>query len=97
MLKRSITAIFIVAAVVGSFLLRQFVDIRLFNILIFACCAFGSYELLKAFGQRLTAFQKTVVFAFAISVTPVYTFLSLTSVMTIVIAAAVLLFLSVVF
>ena len=97
MLKRSITAIFIVAAVVGSFLLRQFVDVRLFNILIFAFCVFGSYELLRALKDRLTAFQKTVVFAFAISVTPVYTFLSLSAVLAMAIAATVLLFASLVF
>ncbi len=97
MLKRSITAIFIVAAVVGSFLLRQFVDVRLFDILIFAFCAFGSFELLRALNGRLTVFQKAVVFAFALSVTPVYTFLSISAVFAITVAAVILLFSSLVF
>ncbi len=83
MLKRSITAIFIVAAVVGSFLLRQFVDVRLFDILIFAFCAFGSFELLRALNGRLTVFQRKPLFCVRARQRPMYAHMSISAVFAI--------------
>ena len=97
MLKRSITAIFIVIAVVGSFLLRQFVDYRLFNVLIYAFCVCGSFELVRAFGENLTGFQKTIVFAYALTVTPIFTFFGISAVVLESAAAIFLAFMSLVF
>lgn len=97
MLKRSITAIFIVAAALGAFLLRQLVDVRLFNILIYAFCVCGSFELIRAFKDKLSSFQKTIVAAYALSVVPVFTFIGLSAVMVETAAAVVLAFASMVY
>lgn len=92
MIKRSITAVFIVAAMVGAFLLRQFVDVRLFNILIYAFSVIGTYEMVRAFKDSLTIFLKTVLFLYAICLTPVYTFLGgvLSLILTLVIVVLIL-------
>lgn len=51
MLKRLITGTCYVAVLVGFFLLREFVDHRLFGILIYAFSLFGTYEMLHAFSH----------------------------------------------
>ena len=48
MLKRTISGAFFVAIIVGFLLLRQFVDYRLFEILIWFFCAVGTYEVARA-------------------------------------------------
>ena len=48
MLKRTITGAVYVAIIVGFFFLRDYVDYRLFNILIFAFCAAGTFEIARA-------------------------------------------------
>ncbi len=74
MVKRVLTSIVIVAALVGAFLLRQLVDYRLFNVLIYALALTGTFEIVDAFKEKLTFFSKCVVWAYAISVTPLMTF-----------------------
>ena len=76
MLKRVLTGIVIVIAVTGAFILRQLVDHRLFNIMIFAFSVFGTFEMLRAFGDNVTFFCKCVVWAYAIVSVPLMTFLS---------------------
>lgn len=76
MLKRTLTGIFIIAVMVGTFLLRQFVDYRLFNILIYAFAVIGTFEITRAFKDRLTFFSKCIVWAYALTVIPVMTFVS---------------------
>ena len=48
MLKRTISGAVFVATIVGFLLLRQFVDYRLFNILIWFFCAVGTFEIARA-------------------------------------------------
>lgn len=48
MLKRTITGAIYVAIIVGIFCLREYVDYRLFNILIFAFLALGTFEVARA-------------------------------------------------
>ena len=76
MLKRTLTGLFIIAVMVGAFLLRQFVDYRLFNILIYVFAIAGTFEMLRAFGDKLTFFNRSVVCAYALTVIPAMTFLS---------------------
>lgn len=90
MLKRSITAVFIVAAYVGAILLRQFVDIRLFNILIYAFSIIGTYEMVRAFKDSLTTFLKIVLFLYAVALTPVFTLLSLEAALILTFATVVI-------
>lgn len=48
MLKRTISGAVYVALVAGFFLLRQFVDYRLFSVFIWFFCAVGSFEVARA-------------------------------------------------
>lgn len=48
MLKRTISGAVFVALVAGFFLLRQFVDVRLFQILTWAFCALATFEVARA-------------------------------------------------
>ena len=48
MLKRTITGAIYVAIIVGFFLLRDYVDYRLFNVLTFVFCAIGTFEVARA-------------------------------------------------
>lgn len=48
MLKRTISGAVFVATVAGFLLLRQFVDYRIFNILIWFFCSVGTFELARA-------------------------------------------------
>ncbi len=79
MLKRSITAFFIILTMVASFLLRQFVDTRLFNILIYAFSLIGTFEMVRALKDKLTVGLKTLLFIYAAILTPIHTFLGATA------------------
>ncbi len=96
-LTRLVTSVFIVAVVVGFFVLRQLVDIRLMNILFYAFALIGSYEITRALGDRITNFQKCVIFAFALTVTPVYVFFGVMAVAVVCMCACLLLLLAMVF
>ena len=97
MLKRIITGAGVVVTLVGFFLLRQFVDYRLFNILIFAFAVFGTFEILRAFKEKVTPLGKTVVWVYALSAVPVVTFLGLSSGLTLTFAALLLILCTLVF
>lgn len=58
MLKRTITGAVITAIVVGFFLLRQFVDVRLFLVLIFGITLLAAYEINVALGEKTNKWQK---------------------------------------
>lgn len=91
------TSVFIIAVVVGSFLLRELVDIRLMNILFYAFAVVGSYEMIRALKDRITNFQKCVIFAFSLTVTPVYVFFGVQAVAVVCMCACILLLLAMVF
>ena len=52
MLKRIISGAVFVVIVVGCFLLREFVDYRLFNLLILFVCGMGTFEVARALKQK---------------------------------------------
>ncbi len=96
-LTRLGTSVFIIAVVVGAFLLRELVDIRLMNVLFYAFAVIGSYEMIRALKDRITNFQKCVIFAFALTVTPVYVFFGVKAVAAVCMCAGILLLLAMVF
>ena len=57
MLKRIITGACLVAVITGFFLLR-YIDVRLFDILIFLFSLLGTYEVARAMGERIIPAQK---------------------------------------
>lgn len=73
MLKRSITGAVIVVLTVGFFFLRE-IDYRFFNIMFLAMSAFGTFEMLRANGQRITKSAKITTFVFALLTVPLTTF-----------------------
>lgn len=77
MLKRTITGTFIVVAMAAAFLLRQFVDERLFNILIYFFSLVGTYEMVHALKDKLTTSLKVLLFVYVVALTPIHTFLGL--------------------
>ena len=74
MLKRTLTGIGIIIITAGVFCLRQFVDYRLFNLLFFLLAVIGTFEILRALGDRVTALAKCVVWAYALALVPLMTF-----------------------
>lgn len=72
MLKRTITGAVYVAVIAGFFLLRQFVDYRLFNIFIAFFMTLGTFELVRAIRERL--FKGVFIFAliFGVLFVPLY-------------------------
>ncbi len=94
---RLISSTFIVVATVGFFFLRQLVDFRLMYIPIYAFCLFGTFEMTRALGDRLTTFLKCVAYAYAASATPVFCFVGATAVIAVSVAAALLVLLAMVF
>lgn len=73
MIKRIITGVLLIAFVVGMFCLRL-IDIRLFNILTFGCAIVGTFEMVRAMGDRMNRLHKIIAMAFAVAVVPVYVF-----------------------
>ena len=53
MLKRTLTGAIYVATIVGFFFLRNYVDLRLFNILTWLFCAIGTFEVARAIKKYL--------------------------------------------
>ena len=75
MLKRSITGFFIALVTIAFFLLRIFVDYRIFDIMVYLMAVVGTYEMARALGDRLTPFRKWGAIGFPIIVMPFITFL----------------------
>ncbi|MBP5177922.1 MAG: phosphatidate cytidylyltransferase [Clostridia bacterium] len=74
MIKRLLTSAGVIITITGFFLLRQFVDYRLFNVLVFGLMITGTFEMVRAFKEKLTFFVKCVIWAYAISIVPLMTF-----------------------
>ncbi len=72
MLKRTVTGAIYVAIIVGIFFLRDYVDYRLFNILTFAFCAMGTFEVARAVKQYLYAGNFTLSAIYGIAFVPVF-------------------------
>ena len=70
MLKRTLTGACLVAVVVGFFLLRNYVDTRLFHILIAIFCALGTFELMRALGDRAACMPYVMIYG--VGVIPAY-------------------------
>lgn len=72
MLKRTVTGAVYVAVIAGFFVLRQFVDYRLFDVLVWFFCALGTFEVSRAIKGGL---EKSVYFAaiiFGVLFVPIY-------------------------
>lgn len=72
MLKRTITGAIYVAIIAGFFLLRDYADYRLFNILTFAFCAVGTFEVARAIKQYLYKGNFTLSVIFGTAFVPVF-------------------------
>ena len=72
MLKRTLTGAVYVAIIVLFFLLRNYVDSRLFNILIFAFCAMGTFEVARALKRHLYRGNFYLAVIFGALFLPVY-------------------------
>lgn len=71
-MKRLVSAIVYVILVVGSFLLREFVDYRLFNILIFAFASIGACEMAIATKGIVSKVVSVCTVIFGILLVPVF-------------------------
>lgn len=96
-ITRAITSVFVVVALAGSIVLRQLVDYRLMYVLLYLFAVLGTFEMIRAMGDRLTSLQKCIAVAFSLSVTPAFCFLGGTSVAIITACAAILTLLTLVF
>ena len=72
MLKRTITGAIYVAAIVGFFFLRDYVDYRLFNILTFAFMAIGTFEVARAIKPYLYKGNFTLAVIYGAAFVPVF-------------------------
>lgn len=72
MLKRTISGACYVAILVGFFLLREFVDARLFHLLTYFFAIVGTFELVRALKEYLIKGWFTLSIIYAILFTPVY-------------------------
>lgn len=95
--KRFATSVFIVAAVVGTFVLRELVDIRFMYILTYFFALCGTFEMVRALGDRLTFFSKCVAIAYALTMSPVFAFFGASAVAALTVAAGILMLLTTVF
>lgn len=97
MLKRTITGAVITVVTVGFFLLRQFVDERLFLILIAAISVMGAIETSRAIGPKTSIFQKIVCVAAAFLANAANFFFGLTGMLVVYAVALCVLFMQPVF
>ena len=72
MLKRTISGSVYVAILVGIFLLRQFVDYRIFHLLTWFFTVVGTYELVRALNGKTLPFTKWCALGFSVLFVPVY-------------------------
>lgn len=76
MLKRTISGAVYVAIVVGFFLLREYVDYRLFNILIGFFSLVGTYEVARALKEHILKFWDVICLVFGLLIVPYFTFIT---------------------
>lgn len=74
MLKRTITGAVITAVSVGFIFLREFVDVKLFDILIYFMALVATFELTRAFNGKINGFQKIAAFLFTAAIIPIAVF-----------------------
>lgn len=72
MLKRTISGAVYVAILVGIFLLRQFVDYRIFHFLTWFFTIVGTYELVRALDGKILPYTKWCAIGFAVLFVPIY-------------------------
>lgn len=72
MLKRTISGAVYVATVIGFFLLRNYVDYRLFDVLTAFFCAVGTFEIARAVKSYLVKSNFTLAVVFGCIFTPVF-------------------------
>ena len=72
MLKRTISGACYVAILVGFFLLRQFVDYRLFQLLTYFFSIVGTFEIARAYKERVLSATKILSTVFSVLFVPVY-------------------------
>ena len=72
MLKRTISGAVYVAILVGIFLLRQFVDYRIFHLLTWFFTIVGTYELVRALDGKILPYTKWCAIGFAVLFVPIY-------------------------
>ncbi|PWM72235.1 MAG: phosphatidate cytidylyltransferase [Bacillota bacterium] len=87
MLKRTLSGAVFVAVIVGFFFLREYVDIRLFNILVYFFSLVGTFEVWRALknseafggalGGRAGAAAGAIIAACALAFVPISTFFGL--------------------
>ncbi len=94
---RLITSVFLVAAVVGAFLLRELVDNNWMLLLFAFFAVIGSFETVRALKDKLTWFSKCVIAAFSLSIAPAFAFFGVSAAITTLLSAAILLFGEIVF
>lgn len=72
MLKRLITGIAYIAVLAGFFLLKVFVHRLWFDLLVFIFTAIGTFEMLRAFGDKIHVLQRVFVSIFAALLIPAF-------------------------
>ncbi len=72
MLKRTISGAVYVAIIAGFFLLREFVDYRLFHILTYFLTVAGTFELARALKNRIMKGAFIASICFALAFVPIY-------------------------
>ena len=94
-LQRILTSAFIIVSVAAAFVLRQvFIDTigrQLFDILLFVFAVVGTVEMVLAFKDKTTFFEKAVAIVFSICFVPTCAFLGLMKGVLLLLAAAALL------
>lgn len=69
---RTISGACFVAIITGFFLLREYVDTSIFNILIWFLCAYGTFEVVRATKEHTSKFTRILALITGISVVPAY-------------------------
>lgn len=64
-MKRLLTGIVYILILLGAFLLRRYVHLLFFDGLVLVFSLIGTYEMLRAFGERIDRVQKAVVLFFS--------------------------------
>lgn len=94
---RAVTSVFIVAVIVGAFVLRQMVDEKWMYLLFFVFAALGSFEMVNALKDRLTNFSKCLVIAYSLAIVPLYMFFGMSALLIMTVGAGILLLIAMVF
>ena len=72
MLKRTISGACYTAVVVLFFLLKEYVDSRLFSLLIWFCCSVGTFEIARALSVKTGKASAVINVIYGVCILPVY-------------------------